>query len=51
MSTRYPGKLRTPILVKKPKRMNDKRKCGFCKITFPSQRTYNDHVNNCKENR
>lgn len=50
MSTRYPAKFRTPVITKK-KRMNDKRKCGFCKTTFPSQRTYNDHVNGCKEQR
>lgn len=36
---------------KKSKRRNDKRKCGFCKITFPSQRTYNNHVNTCVEKR
>lgn len=31
------------------KRMNNKRKCGFCKTTFPSQKTYNAHVNTCDE--
>lgn len=35
--------------MKKSKRMNNKRKCGFCKVTFPTQRVYNDHVNTCDE--
>jgi hypothetical protein len=30
-------------------RMNNKRKCGFCKATFLSQRVYNKHVNTCTE--
>ena len=37
------------VVKKRSKRMNDKRCCGFCKVTFPSQRTYNGHVNTCKE--
>jgi len=30
-------------------RRNNKRPCQYCKVTFPSQRTYNAHVNTCTE--
>jgi hypothetical protein len=34
---------------KTSKRMNNKRKCQYCKVTFLSQGVYNDHVNTCDE--
>jgi hypothetical protein len=34
---------------KASKRMNNKRKCQYCKVTFLSQGVYNDHVNTCDE--
>jgi len=30
-------------------KMNNKRLCGFCKLTFRSQHVYNHHVNSCTE--
>jgi hypothetical protein len=30
-------------------KMNNKRLCGFCKLTFRSQRVYNHHVEGCTE--